>query len=213
MKTRFLFLIAFLASLSAVSVAQKIKLNISDYENKPNTEKWWRDNSKVTFTYDENSSNQVSAKSMVCLHIRWDSIPKNQKSYTWFTDLKADTFVSPGMETIWKEFKSNIWISFYCRLGDGDTLMLHPMILSKGHTSKWGSKNMMPFTSKSWTFVKVKFSDLEYENWGKIVMPLDLNSDAGKCFEIGLRLGASLKKDHMDAWFDNIQLTNYEPFE
>ena len=213
MKTKGFFLIAILVSLSAISVAQKKLLTISDYESKPNTEKWWRDNSKVTFTYDENPANQMSAKSKACLHIKWDSIPKNQVSNTWFTDLKADTFVSPGMETIWKEFKSSIWISFYCRLGDGDTLMLHPMILSKGHTSKWGSKNMIPFTSKSWTFMKVKFSDLEYEDWGKIIMPLDLNSDAGKCFEIGLRLGTSSIKGYIDVWFDNVQLTNYEPFE
>jgi len=192
--------------------AQKKQILIADYENKPSTASWWRDNSQVKFSYDENAANQVNKNSKVCLYVRWDSVPNN-RPLTWFTDLKADTFAVAGMEEKWKAYKEKTWMSFWCKSGEGDTLMLHYLVLSKGHKSKWGSTKMIPLTSKKWTFVKVKFADLQYENWGVVKAEFDLKTDAVKCFEVGLRLGQTSEKGFIEGWFDNIKLTNYEPFE
>lgn len=192
--------------------AQKNQLVIADYEDRPNTATWWKDNPMVTFSFDENAANQVNVKSKVCLHVHWDSIPTNRPN-AWFTDLKADTFAVDGMEEQWKLFKENTWMSFWCKAGLGDTLMLHYLVLSKGHKSKWGAVNMIPITMPDWTFIKVKFADLEYENWGAIKADFDLKSDSVKCFEVGLRLGTTIEKGFVEAWFDNVKLTNYEPYE
>ncbi len=195
-----------------VSNAQKKEILIADYENKPNTENWWKDNPQVKFSYDENTQNQVNKNSKVCLHVRWDSIPQN-RPFAWFTDLKADTFAVDGMEEQWKLFKEKTWMSFWCKAGQGDTLMLNFLVLSKGHKSKWGDVNMIPVVSKNWTFIKVRFADLKVENWGVIKAGFDLKSDAVKCFEVGLRLSATSPKGYVEGWFDNIKLTNFEPFE
>ena len=205
------FTIAMLVFLPGVFAQQK-QILIADYENKPNTDSWWKDNPNVEFSYNENSSSQLNKKSKVCLYVRWDSVPQN-RPYAWFTDLKADTFAVAGMEEEWKSFKENTWMSFWCKAGSGDTLMLNFLVLSKGHKSKWGASNMIPLTSQQWTFIKVKFADLQYENWGVIKADFDLKSDAPKCFEAGLRLSATSPKGYVEGWFDNIKLTNYEPFE
>jgi len=203
--------IAMLVCYTGVSAQQK-QILISDYENKPATDGWWKDNPLVKFSYDENPTSQLNTESKVCLYVRWDSVPQN-RPFAWFTDLKADTFAVPGMEEQWKSFKENTWISFWCKAGDGDTLMLNFLVLSKGHKSKWGASDMIPLTSKQWIFVKVKFADLQYENWGVVKADFDLKSDAVKCFEVGLRLSATSTKGFVEGWFDNIKLTNYEPFE
>jgi hypothetical protein len=192
--------------------AQKKQILIADYENKPITDGWWKDNPNVKFSYNENPACQINKKSKVCLYVRWDSVPQN-RPFAWFTDLKADTFAVPGMEKEWKSFKENTWMSFWCKAGAGDTLMLNFLVLSKGHKSKWGAVNMIPLTSQKWTFVKVKFADSQTENWGIIKADFDLKSDAVKCFEVGLRLSATSPKGYVEGWFDNIKLTNYEPFE
>jgi hypothetical protein len=192
------------------ATAQNKQILIADYENKPNTDGWWKDNANVKFSYNENPACQINQKSKVCLYVRWDSVPQN-RPFAWFTDLKADTFAVDGMEEQWKSFKENTWMSFWCKAGDGDTLMLNFLVLSKGHKSKWGAGNMIPLTSKNWTFIKVKFADLQVENWGIVKADFDLKSDAVKCFEVGLRLSATSPKGYVEGWFDNIKLTNYEP--
>jgi len=183
---------------------------INDFENKPNTETWWRDNSNVHFSYNNINKDQVNGKSTTCLYIRWDSIT-NHKPYTWFTDLKADTFATEGMEAKWQLFQQNTWLSFWCKGGEGDTLLLQYLVLSKGHSSKWGAVNMIPVVGNTWTFYKVRFADLQYENWGKVQAAFDLNTTTGRCFEVGLRSGSVNTKGFIEAWFDNIKLTNYEP--
>ncbi len=185
---------------------------INDFENKPNTSGWWKDNPNVKFSYDENAVNQVDKQSKVCLYVRWDSVPKN-RPWAWFTDLKADTFATEGMEEKWKSFQENTWLSFWCKGGQGDTLMLHYLVLSKGHKSKWGAKKMIPVTSNKWTFFKVRFADLQYEDWGKVIAPFNLKTNEVKCFEVGLRLSATSPKGFVEAWFDNVKLTNYEPLK
>ena len=202
----------FMMVVYAGATAQKMDILIADYENKPNSESWWRDNPKVKFSYDEYLNNQVNDQSKVCLHVRWDSTPVN-KPFTWFTDLKADTFAVSGMEEKWKSFKENTWLSFWCKAGEGDTIMLHYLVLSKGHKSKWGAVNMIPMTSGEWTFVKVRFADLQYENWGVVKADFDMQSNDVKCFEVGLRLAATRLHGFVEAWFDNLKLTNYEPFK
>jgi hypothetical protein len=72
---------------------------------------------------------------------------------------------------------------------------------------------MISVIAKKWTFYKVRFVDLQYENWGKITADFDLNTDIGRCFEVGLRSGLVTPKGYIEAWFDNIKLTNYEPFK
>jgi hypothetical protein len=191
--------------------AQKMQIIIADYENKPNTDGWWKDNANVKFSFDDNERNQVNERSKSCLYVRWDSIPHN-KPFTWFTDLKADTFAVAGMEEKWKAFKENTWLSFWCKAGKGDTIMLHYLVLSKGHMSKWGAVDMVPLKFKEWTFVKVRFADLQYENWGAVKADFDLKNDV-RCFEVGLRISSTSPKGFVDAWFDNLKLTNYEPFE
>jgi hypothetical protein len=207
-----LVLVFVILGFSLAVTAQRKQILIADYENKPNTDSWWKDNPNVKFSYNENQSSQLNKKSKVCLYVRWDSVPQN-RPYAWFTDLKADTFAVAGMEKEWKSFKENTWMSFWCKAGTGDTLMLNYLVLSKGHKSKWGAVNMIPLTSQKWTFVKVKFADLQVENWGVVKADFDLKSDAVKCFEVGLRLSATSPKGFVEGWFDNIKLTNYEPFE
>ena len=197
---------------SKLVFAQQKHILIADYENKPNTDGWWKDNPQVKFAYDEKPTSQVNGKSKVCLYVRWDSVPNN-RPFAWFADLKADTFAVDGMENEWKSFKENTWMSFWCKSGAGDTLLLNFLVLSKGHKSKWGASDMIPLTSKQWTFIKVKFADLQYENWGVVKEDFDLKSDAVKCFEVGLRLSSTSPKGYVEGWFDNIKLTNYEPFE
>jgi hypothetical protein len=211
MKKQYLILFILILSLQIVVAQNKQEIMINDFENKPATESWWRDNEHVKFSYDQNKKDQLNKASKNCLHIRWDSIPSN-KPFTWFTDLKADSLAAIGMESTWKNFQQNTWLSFWCKIGDGDTLMLHYLVLSKGHSSKWGATNMIPVVAKQWTFYKVRFADLQYENWGKIKADFDLNSDIGRCFEVGLRSSTVSPKGFIEAWFDNIKLTNYEPF-
>jgi hypothetical protein len=207
-------LLLFIASLFfQIALAQKKQeIMIHDFENKPKTEKWWRDNEHVKFFYDEIKANQVNKGSKTSLYVRWDSI-SNGKPYTWFTDLKADTLAADGMETTWKSFQQNTWLSFWCKGGEGDTLNLNYLVLSKGHRSKWGATTMVPVVAKEWTFYKVRFAELQYENWGMIKADFELNTDTGRCFEVGLRSCSTITKGYIEAWFDNIKLTNYEPFE
>lgn len=202
---------AMLSIFAGVS-AQNKQILIADYENKPNTDGWWKDNANVKFSYNENPACQINKKSKVCLYVRWDSLPQN-RPFAWFTDLKADTFAAAGMEEEWKSYQENTWMSFWCKAGAGDTLMLNFLVLSKGHKSKWGAAEMIPLTSKNWTFIKVKFAGLKYENWGVVKADFNLKSDEVKCFEVGLRLSATSPKGYVEGWFDNIKLTNYEPFD
>jgi len=209
-----LLLIIFIINFSGqiVLAQKKQEIMIHDFEKKPQTESWWRDNGNVKFSYNDIKKDQVNEKSKTCLYVRWDLLPTD-KPFTWFTDLKADTFAVDGMEEKWKSFQQNTWLSFWCKGGDGDTLRLHYMVLSKGHSSKWGSTTMIPVVSKEWTFYKVRFADLTYEHWGNIKADFDLNTPIGRCFEVGLRSSSVNSKGFIEAWFDNIKLSNYEPFE
>jgi len=204
------YMLVFLVQM--IQAQPKQQITVADYEDKPNTQNWWKDNARVQFNYDEHAEIQVNDKSKVCLHVKWDSITEN-RPYAWFTDLKADTFAVDGMAERWKLFKENTWLSFWCKAGEGDTLMLNYLVLSKGHKKKWGSNVMVPVISKEWKFYKVRFSDLNYEEWGVERAPFNLNTDQGLCFEVGLRLAATQPKGSVEAWFDNLKLTNYEPNE
>jgi hypothetical protein len=207
-----LFIIFLLTFFNLVAYTQDERIVIADYEQKPGLSGWWKDNPSISLSYEERTGYQLNQLSNSCLYIRWDSIP-NDRPFAWFSDIKADTFVSEGMQDKWKSFKDKTWMSFWCRAGDGDTLMLHFLVLSKGHKSKWGSVEMIPLISRDWTFIKVKFSELKYEDWGQVIADFNLDSDEPRCFEVGLRLSGSTHKGFVEAWFDNVQLTNYEPFE
>jgi hypothetical protein len=192
--------------------ACETQLNIVvNYEDKPNTESWWRNNKQVQFLLDETQAHQPNANSKVCLNVRWDSIPAN-KPWCWFTDLKIDTLANPAMDKVRAGFGQNIWLSCWCNTGQGDSIYLQPLILTRGHVGKWGAKLMTPVYSEKWCFVKFKLSDFEYENWGKIAGPPNLKNDEIRCFELGIRTGQTVTKGFVDARFDELRLTSYEPF-
>jgi len=58
--------IAMLVCLQGVFAQQKLIL-IADYENKPNTDGWWKDNPCVKFSYNENPSSQLNKQTTVYL--------------------------------------------------------------------------------------------------------------------------------------------------
>jgi hypothetical protein len=197
-----------LLSLLESRAQQKIVLH---FEEKPNTMSWWRDNTQVKFLLDENKNHQQNKNSKVCLNVRWDSIPAN-KSWCWFTDLKIDSLANPIMDKIRAEFGDQIWLSCWCNSGKGDSIYIQPLMLTKGHKGKWGAKKMVGVSSPEWIFLKFKLADLEFENWGKISGLPDLKSDEIRCFELGLRNGKTSPKGFIDARFDDIMISNYEPF-
>jgi len=202
--TIFLFILLIFES----QAQQKIVLN---YEDKPNTASWWRDNNHVKLLLDEKKENQQSLNSKVCLNVRWDSIPAN-KSWCWFTDLKIDSLANPAMDRVRTEFGDKIWLSCRCNSGNGDSVYMQPLMLTKGHKGKWGAKKMVGISSPDWVFLKFKLADLVYENWGKIPGLPDLKTNDIRCFELGLRNGKTSPKGFIDARFDEVMITNYEPF-
>jgi len=187
---------------------QKIVMN---YEDKPNTVGWFRDNHQVKFLLDEKKENQQNPNSNVCLNIRWDSIPAN-KPWCWFTDLKIDSLANPAMDQMRTEFSDKIWLSCWCNSGNGDSLYVQPLMLTRGHKGKWGAKKMVGIGSSQWVFLKFKLADLEYENWGKVPGLPNLKTNDIRCFELGLRNGKTSPKGFIDARFDDVMITNYEPF-
>jgi len=198
----------FVLLISEGRAQQKIVLN---YEEKPNTANWWRDNNHVKLLLDEKKENQQSPNSKVCLNVHWDSIPAN-KSWCWFTDLKIDSLANPAMERVRTEFSDKIWLSCWCNSGNGDSIYVQPLMLTKGHKGKWGAKKMVGIGSAEWVFLKFKLADLEYENWGKIPGLPDLKTNDIRCFELGLRNGKTSPKGFIDARFDELMITSYEPF-
>jgi len=206
---RFILIIFLIVlTITACETQQTIVVN---YEDKPNTESWWRDNNQVQFLLDETKEHQQHASSKVCLNVRWDSIPAN-KPWCWFTDLKIDTLANPAMDKVRADFGENIWLSCWCNTGNGDTIYLQPLMLTRGHVGKWGAKQMTPVCSAEWRFYKFKLSALEYENWGKIPGSPNLKTNDIRCFELGIRTGQTSSKGFVDARFDELRLTNYEPF-
>jgi hypothetical protein len=160
---------------------------------------------------DEKKENQQNPNSKVCLNVRWDTIPAN-KSWCWFTDLKIDSLANPAMDQVRAAFSDQIWISCWCNTGNGDSVYVQPLMLTRGHKGKWGAKKMVPVCSTEWVFLKFKLADLEYENWGKIPGLPNLKTDEIRCFELGLRNGKTSHKGFIDARFDELMITNYEPF-
>jgi hypothetical protein len=207
MKYGYLFLVLGLELFNS-SALYKIG---SNYEDKPNTSNYWRDNHQVKFLLDERKENQQNPNSKVCLNVRWDSIPAN-KSWCWFTDLKIDSLANPAMDQVRAEFSDKIWLSCWCNTGQGDSVYVQPLMLTRGHKGKWGAKKMVGIGSSNWIFLKFKLADLEYENWGKIPGLPNLKTNEIRCFEFGLRNGKTSPKGFIDARFDEVMITNYEPF-
>jgi hypothetical protein len=115
------------------------------------------------------------------------------------------------MDKIRAEFGDQIWLSCWCNSGNGDSVYIQPLMLTFGHKGKWGAKKMVGIGSPKWIFMKFKLADLEYENWGKIPGLPDLKTGEIRCFELGLRNGKTSPKGFIDARFDEVMITNYEP--
>jgi hypothetical protein len=206
---RTVFISLFLIQLlSANAQNREIKL---DFEDRPATAAWWKDNNQVKFSLDERKKNQYTPSSDVCLHLRWDSIPTGRKN-VWFTDLKIDSLANPVMNDVRRAFGSKIWLSFWCNTGNGDTLWVQPLLLTRGHKGKWGAKKRTPISSSEWVFLKFNLAELEYSKWGKGSEVPNLKSDEIRCFEVGLLNGNNSPKGFIDARFDDVMISNYEPF-
>ena len=126
--------------------------------------------------------------------------------------LVIDSLANPEMDQTRAEFSDKIWLSCWCNTGQGDSIYMQPLMLTKGHKGKWGAKKMVPVCSAQWVFLKFKMADLEYENWGKIPGLPNLKTDEIRCFELGLRNGKTSPKGFIDARFDEVMISNYEPF-
>lgn len=194
--------------LSVNAQNREIKL---DYEDRPATAGWWKDNNQVKFSLDERKKNQYALSSEVCLHVRWDSIPAGRTN-VWFTDLKIDSLANPVMDDVRRAFGSKLWLSFWCNTGHGDTLWVQPLLLTRGHKGKWGAKKRTPISSSEWVFLKFNLAELEYAKWGTGPEIPNLTSDEIRCFEVGLLNGNSSPKGFIDARFDDVMISNYEPF-
>jgi len=203
--------ILLLIILSLHSCSQKNKSILLDYDTMPSTKDWWRFNEKVEFKFIEGAKQIPTRQSKAYLNVQWPYSSK-EGAYTWFTDLKVDSLRNPEMLDFRKAMGNTIWLSFWCRVNSNDSLYLHPMVLSYNHKGKWGSKDMTLITSKEWTFCKYNLSSLKYEKWGKDGgdQP-NFATNEVRCFEVGLRKGATISDGKIDADFDNLMITNFEP--
>lgn len=185
--------------------AQK-KITVFDFESPLNVQDWWVDNKDIRLSLADRASD--SGRS---LRIRWDSVPPDRPS-TWLTDIKIDTFGDSAMTGAWKSFKENAWLSFSLNTADGDSVYLQFIIFSKGEKDKWGSRETIGFRSPVWKTVKVKLSDLHFDNWGKgnIATP-DLGAIIPTRIEIGIRSAKTNQKGKIDLRVDDIVISNYEP--
>ena len=190
--------------------AQKRSVKL-DFENKPPVKTWWKANDNVQFDLDTDQAHQKSALSKVCVKVRWDPIHADQQN-TWFTDLKMDSLANPSMDSVRKEFGGNIWLSFWCNTGEGDTLWVQPLMLTRGHKGKWASTVRTPVASGKWLLIKFNLATLHYTKWGEGPELPDLNTDLIRCFEVGLLNGNHSPKGFIEARFDDFMISNYEPF-
>lgn len=204
-------LLVALIALAFLSCSKGPKSILLTYDDMPNTMEWWRFNDKVHFEFKE-TQNQIPGKSSKAyLNVSWPYSPK-EGAFTWFTDLKIDSLRNPQMIKFREEMGSTIWISFWCRVNSKDSLYVHPMVLSYNHKGKWGCTNMSLITSNEWTFYKYNLSSLKYEKWGKEGgdQP-NFTTNEVRCFEVGLRKGATISEGIINADFDNIMISNFEP--
>lgn len=200
-----------LVALTMLSCSKVHRSILLDYEDKPVTTEWWRFNDKVKFEYKEVDNQTPIKASKTFLNVHWD-YSSSEGAYTWFTDLKIDSLRNPKMVGFRKAMGNTIWLSFWCRVNSKDSLYVHPMVLTHNHKGKWGSTQMTLITSDVWKFYKYDLSSLKYEKWGKEgdEMPNFSTTDV-RCFELGLRKGSTASDGVIDADFDNLMISNYEP--
>lgn len=196
--------------ISSIANAQKM-VTAFDFESPINLKDWWVDNKEIILSQCERKDCNQFQGSDKCLRIEWDHVPEN-KSYTWLTDIKIDTFGNKAMENTWDSFKENTWLSFKVNTADADSVYFQFVVFTKDEKDKWGSHEMIGFKSAAWKTVKVKFSSLQYDNWGKgaIAVP-DFNSIVPARIEIGVRSAKANEKGKIDVRLDDILFTNYEP--
>lgn len=184
------------------------KITVFDFDSPLNVRDWWVDNKEIRLSQVDRTDAGNSGK---CLRIRWDTIPPDRPS-TWLTDIKIDTFGDSAMTGAWKNFKENAWLSFSLNTTDGDSVYLQFVIFTKGEKDKWGSHETIGFRSPVWKTVKIKLSDLHFDNWGKgnIAAP-DLGVILPARIEIGIRSAKANQKGKIDLRIDDIAISNYEP--
>ncbi len=202
---------------SQVNTQAQKKITVFDFESPLNVQDWWVDNKEIRLSLldrnpnDKAGNGDPAANGGKCLRIRWDAVPPDRPS-VWLTDIKIDTFGDSAMTGAWKSFKENAWLSFSLNTGDGDSVYLQFIIFTKGEKDKWGSRETIGFRSPVWKTVKVKLSDLHFDNWGKgnIATP-DLGAIVPARIEIGIRSAMTDQKGKIDLRVDDIVISNYEP--
>jgi hypothetical protein len=201
----------FLLAILSFSFIKKEKSILLHYDDRPSTKEWWRYNDKVKFEFRVGGKDVKPVASGAFLKVQWP-YSGQEDEYTWFTDLKIDSLRNPKMEPYRKSLGSTIWLSFWCRVNSKDSLYVHPMVLSANHKGKWGCKDMTLITSNKWAFYKYNLSKLSYEKWGKEGgnQP-DFKTTEVRCFEVGLRKGKGKTAGSIDADFDNLMISNFEP--
>jgi hypothetical protein len=202
-------LMIILIAISSIANAQK-KIIAFDFESSINVKDWYVDNKEIILSQCDKDCDQVPGSGK-CLRIEWDRVPE-KKSYIWLTDIKIDTFGNNAMGNTWNGFKENTWLSFKVNTSDGDSVYFQFVVFTKDEKDKWGSRKMTGFKSASWKTIKVKLSDLQFDNWGKgnIATP-DFSSIIPARIEIGVRSAQANEKGKIDARLDDIVFTNYEP--
>jgi hypothetical protein len=204
--TRSLIVIIFIAVSSMVD-AQK-KVIAFDFEASLNVKDWWADNKDIILSQCESKDCSQLPGSAKCLRIECN-VPQT-KSYVWLTDIKIDTFGNKAMENTWNSFKENTWLSFKSSTSDADSVYFQFIVFTKDEKDKWGSHEAVGFKSSEWQTIKVKLSDLHWDNWGKgaIATP-DFNSILPARIEIGVRSAHINEKGKVDVRLDDILFTNY----
>jgi hypothetical protein len=182
-----------------------------DFESPINLKGWWVDNNEIKITQCDRKECDQAPGSEKCLRIQWDHIPVN-KTNTWLTDIKIDTFGSKAGDNTWNSLKTNAWLSFMVNTGDADSVYLQFIVFTENEKDKWGSHEIIGFKSRSWSTAKVKLSAMQYENWGKgsIATP-DFNSIIPARIEIGIRSPKANTQAKIDVRIDEIRFTSFEP--
>ncbi|MEO6329095.1 MAG: hypothetical protein ABIO55_09190 [Ginsengibacter sp.] len=199
-----------LMAFPLIANSQK-KIIAYDFEAPMNLEDWYVANNEITISQGGGEDCAQLSGSTKCLRIQWNNVPENKPNF-WFCDIKIDTFGNKAMQNTWQNFKENTWISFKVNTADADSVYFQFIVFTKDEKDKWGSHEVVGVKSSTWTTVKVKFSSLQYYNWGKGKIPTpDFKSIIPARMEIGLKSSKKNEKNKIDVRLDDFTITNYEP--
>ncbi|HRH50410.1 MAG TPA: hypothetical protein PLP23_16755 [Panacibacter sp.] len=204
---------AFIGFFSAMvlNAHAQSKIVAFDFEKPMPLNEWWVDNNAVKLSQCDATECKQLHDSKKCLKVEYNNISL-PKPYVWLTDIKIDTFGNNAMRQSWNRFKDNTWLSFQINTADADSIYLQFVVFTKDEKDKWGSHAMTGFKNNKWKMIKVKLSNIDFDNWGngKIARP-DFNRIIPARIEIGIRSAYAGNKNRTNVRLDNVMLSNYEP--